>query len=192
MYLLTVTVPGRETRPRSFRPRSTSMMCSARSFGSRWSCSERIASSAGVAPRGRVPAIGWVVSLSPSTWRSSSGDAPTTSNDGTRTKNRYGPGLTRRRDRYSPIPSSCWPAGGAAGDPRHPLAGLDFAGRPEGANRLGGVERGSRGGGQARVVGIDAQWALLDHPPAVPDLEQPPRPDAEERVPPEPLAALDR
>ena len=33
MYLLTVTVPARATRPRSFRPRSTSITCSARSFG---------------------------------------------------------------------------------------------------------------------------------------------------------------
>ena len=86
------------------------MTCSARSFGSRWSCSARIWSSRSSAPRGRVPAIGWVVSLSPSTWRRSSGLAPTTSNDGVRTKNRYGLGLTRRRARYSAIPSS-----GAAG-----------------------------------------------------------------------------
>ncbi len=41
-----------------------------------------------VAPRGRVPAIGWVVIRSPSTCRSSSGLAPTTSNDGVRTKKR--------------------------------------------------------------------------------------------------------
>ena len=115
MYLLTVTVPGRETRPRSFRPRSTSITCSARSFGSRWSCSARIRSSSGVAPRGRVPAIGCVVSLSPSSWTSSSGLAPTTSNAGTRTKNRYGLGLTRRRLLYSPIPSSCLPVAGSAG-----------------------------------------------------------------------------
>ena len=59
--------------PRSFRPRSTSMTCSARSFGSRWSCSARSWSSRASAPRGRVPAIGWVVRRSPSTWRRSSG-----------------------------------------------------------------------------------------------------------------------
>ena len=58
------------------------MTCSARSFGSRWSCSDRIASSRSSEPRGRVPAIGCVVSLSPSTWRSSSGEAPTTSEAG--------------------------------------------------------------------------------------------------------------
>ena len=105
MYFVTRTVPGRLTRPRSLRPRSTSMTCSAFSFGSRWSCSARSWSSAGVAPRGRVPAIGWVVRRSPSTWRRSSGLAPTTSNEGVRTKNRYGLGLTRRSARYSPIPS---------------------------------------------------------------------------------------
>ena len=87
------------------------MTCSAFSFGSRWSCSARSSSSAGVAPRGRVPAIGWVVSRSPSTWRSSSGLAPTTSNDGVRTKNRYGLGFTRRSARYSPIPSIGRPSG---------------------------------------------------------------------------------
>ena len=36
---------------------------------------------------------------SPSTWSRSSGHAPTTSNAGTRTKNRYGLGLTRRSAR---------------------------------------------------------------------------------------------
>ena len=105
----------RDTRPRSLRPRSTSITCSARSFGSRWSCSARSASSRASAPRGRVPAIGWVVSLSPSTWRSSSGDAPTTSKSGVRTKNRYGLGLTRRSARYRPIPSSGAPVAGSVG-----------------------------------------------------------------------------
>ena len=62
-------------------------------------------SSAGVAPRGRVPAIGCVVIRSPTTWSRSSGLAPTTSNDGVRVKNRYGDGLTRRSARYRPMPS---------------------------------------------------------------------------------------
>ena len=73
MYLLTLTVPARATRPRSLRPRSTSITCSARSFGSRWSSSASSASSLASTPRGRVPAMGWVVSRSPSTWSSSSG-----------------------------------------------------------------------------------------------------------------------
>ena len=65
--------PDGRRGPRSLRPRSTSITCSARSFGSRWSCSASSWSSAGVAPRGRVPAIGCVVSRSPSTWSRSSG-----------------------------------------------------------------------------------------------------------------------
>ena len=59
--------------------------------------------------------MGWVVILSPSTWRSSSGDAPTTSKEGVRTKNRYGLGLTRRSARYSAIPSSGAPVAASAG-----------------------------------------------------------------------------
>ena len=141
MYLLTVTVPGRATRPRSFRPRSTSITCSARSFGSRWSCSDRSWSSAGVAPRGRVPAIGWVVSLSRSTWTSSSGLAPTTSNDGTRTKNRYGLGLTRRRLRYSPMPSSALPVAGSVGQVERLAACQHDLDRLAGGDRvLGGLD----------------------------------------------------
>ena len=54
----TSTVPGLQTRPRSLRARSTSMTCSARSFGSASSSAASAASSSGVAPRQRVPAIG--------------------------------------------------------------------------------------------------------------------------------------
>ena len=49
---------GLATRPRSFRPRSTSMTCSARSLTSASSSASSRASSAGSAPRGRVPAMG--------------------------------------------------------------------------------------------------------------------------------------
>ena len=56
----TRTVPGWQTRPRSLRPRSTSIRCSARSFGSCLSSSASARSSLSVAPRGRVPAIGRV------------------------------------------------------------------------------------------------------------------------------------
>src|SRR5438105_4985622 len=50
----TFTDPMRETRPTSLRPRSTSIVCSARSFGSaRSSCSRRRSSSC-VAPRRRA------------------------------------------------------------------------------------------------------------------------------------------
>ena len=110
MYWLVLTVPGRATRPRSLRPRSTSITCSARSLGSRRSSSASRSSSAGLVPRGRVPAIGCVVMRSPTTWSRSSGLAPTTSNDGVRVKNRYGDGLTRRRARYRPMPSRALPS----------------------------------------------------------------------------------
>ena len=49
------------TRPTSLRARSTSMTCSARSFGSARSSSSRRLSSSGVWPRGRVPASGRLV-----------------------------------------------------------------------------------------------------------------------------------
>ena len=52
------TLPYSATRPTSFRPRSTSIRCSARSFGSAASSAASAASSSGLAPRGRVPAIG--------------------------------------------------------------------------------------------------------------------------------------
>ncbi len=55
--------------------------------------------------------------MSPSAWRSSSGEAPTTSSCGVRTKNRYGLGLTRRSERYRPIPSSRRPVVGSVGRP---------------------------------------------------------------------------
>ena len=60
MNSTTSTVPGWQTRPRSLRPRSTSITCSARSFGSANSSASKAASSAGVAPRGFEPAIGCV------------------------------------------------------------------------------------------------------------------------------------
>ena len=48
----TTTEPNSETRPRSFRPRSTSITCSARSFGSRSRSSARRRSSSSLSPRG--------------------------------------------------------------------------------------------------------------------------------------------
>src|SRR6266581_4738076 len=48
----TRTVPGRHTRERSLRPRSTSMTCSARSF------SDESRASASPSPGAIVPAIG--------------------------------------------------------------------------------------------------------------------------------------
>src|SRR5205085_2519040 len=58
MYSLVSTVPYSATRPTSFRPRSTSMTCSARSLSLARSSSSRAWSSSPLRPRRRVPAIG--------------------------------------------------------------------------------------------------------------------------------------
>ena len=62
-WSVTLTVPILATRPTSLRPRSSSIRCSARSFGSASSSSSSALSSCGVAPRGRVPAIGRIVTV---------------------------------------------------------------------------------------------------------------------------------
>ena len=56
-WSVTLTVPISATRPTSLRPRSSSIRCSARSFGSASSSASSALSSCGVAPRGRVPAM---------------------------------------------------------------------------------------------------------------------------------------
>src|SRR5439155_352955 len=56
----TRTVPGRQTRPRSLRPRSTSITCSARSF------SDASSRSASPGPGSVVPAIGFTEARRPS------------------------------------------------------------------------------------------------------------------------------
>src|SRR3989449_8234502 len=58
MNSVTLTEPSVATRPTSFRPRSTSMTCSARSLGSASSVSAIVWSWDSVTPRGLVPAIG--------------------------------------------------------------------------------------------------------------------------------------
>jgi len=72
------TVPHSATRPTSFRPRSTSITCSAISLGSDRSSASRRRSSSGSAPRGRVPAIGRSWMSSPSSRTRTSGEEPTT------------------------------------------------------------------------------------------------------------------
>ena len=57
------------------------------------------ASSVGVAPRGRVPAIGRVETWRPVTVSSGSGDAPATWKSRKSRKYMYGLGLTTRRPR---------------------------------------------------------------------------------------------
>ncbi len=83
-------------------------------------------------------------------------------------------------------------ADGAAGEARHSLGRLDPPAREEGANggeRVVGRELGHRQVG--RVVD-HADRAVLDAGPPATDFEEPPRPDAQEAVPPQALAALDQ
>ena len=76
MYFSTSTEPNLLTFPMSFRPRSTSMLCSESSFSS-WSSSvSRRLSSSSVAPLGRVPARGKVWSVPFSSFTRVSGEAP--------------------------------------------------------------------------------------------------------------------
>ena len=100
----TSTVPGWQTRPRSLRPRSTSITCSARSFGSASSSAASAASASGVPPRGRVPAIGCSSarrrpSAPAVTFRCASGDEPTMSKPSKRSRYMYGLGLVVRSTR---------------------------------------------------------------------------------------------
>lgn len=76
--LSTLTLPASATFPTSFRPRSTSIICSDVSLSSASKSFSRAASSEGVAPRLRVPARGrLVITLLPSTRQRISGDAAT-------------------------------------------------------------------------------------------------------------------
>ncbi len=79
MKSTTSTLPGAQTRPRSLRPRSTSIRCSARSLGSASSSAASSASSCGLAPRCRVPAMGCTMAWPPVTLTRASGLEPTTS-----------------------------------------------------------------------------------------------------------------
>ena len=72
----TLTVPCSHTRPRSLRPRSTSMRCSARSFSSPRSSLARARSSCSVFPLGRVPAMGRRVAMPLSRRTMVSGEDP--------------------------------------------------------------------------------------------------------------------
>ena len=73
----TDTVPGLAMRERSLRARSTSMRCSERSFSSASSSSASARSSSRVAPRGREPAMGWVLAMPSLRVTSASGEEPT-------------------------------------------------------------------------------------------------------------------
>ena len=92
-------MPVSHTRPRSLRPRSTSITCSAFSFSSPTSSRSSAASASGVAPRGRVPAIGQVEQVRPESFTSSSGDDPISVRGPTFMKKLYGEGFTTRSAR---------------------------------------------------------------------------------------------
>ena len=102
----TFTDPYSLTRPRSLRPRSTSITCSARSFSSPSIFVSSAASSASSRPRGCVPAIGRYSSFRPPARTSISGDEPSTCippeffPPPNRRKYIYGDGFTVRSARY--------------------------------------------------------------------------------------------
>ncbi len=73
---VTLTLPNLETLPMSFRPRSTSITCSALSFSSFSISLPKDSSSTMSEPLGRVPAIGLIVTVSSSTFTSISGLEP--------------------------------------------------------------------------------------------------------------------
>ena len=75
------------------------MTCSAFSFSFCFSSSASRRSSASSRPRGRVPAMGWVMTCRPSTRTSISGDEPTMDSPPMRMKYMYGEGFTCRRAR---------------------------------------------------------------------------------------------
>ena len=83
-------------------------------------------------------------------------------------------------------------ADGAAGEARHPLARRDAPARDERAKRLERIRRLEVADREVRRVLAHGDGPVLDPGPAVPDLEEPPRADAEERVAAETLAAFDR
>ena len=94
-------MPSAATRPTSLRPRSSSIRCSARSFGSASSSASSAWSSSYVVPRRRVPASGRIVTVPSRSRTSTSGLEPTTAKPPKSRKNRNGAGLIRRSARYS-------------------------------------------------------------------------------------------
>src|SRR4051795_471928 len=97
----TCTEPGADTRPRSLRARSTSMTCSACSFGSLTNSAASAASRSAVSPRRLVPAIGCSTARPSLTVARASGLQPTMSTSSVRRKYMYGEGFSVRRTRYT-------------------------------------------------------------------------------------------
>ena len=79
MYLSNFTEPNLLIFPKSFRPKSTSMLCSAHSFGSANKPRSNSKSSSFDFPLGLVPANGNVKSFLSSNLTKVSGEAPATS-----------------------------------------------------------------------------------------------------------------
>ncbi len=75
----TSTLPKALTRPKSLRPKSTSILCSASSFSSASSSVSSALSSSSVLPLGLVPASGNVCSTPSLSLTRVSGDAPANS-----------------------------------------------------------------------------------------------------------------
>ena len=98
---VTFTDPIADTRPTSLRPRSSSIRCSARSFGSANNSASSATSSSWVAPRRRVPASGLMVTTPSRNRTKTSGEDPTIENPPKSRKKRNGAGLIRRSARYS-------------------------------------------------------------------------------------------
>ena len=92
----TRTEPASETRRTSLRAKSTSMVCSARSFASASISPASRRSSTGLVPRWQVPAIGFETIRSPRTDTSVSGLAPTMLRSSWRSTYMYGEGFTSR------------------------------------------------------------------------------------------------
>ena len=97
----TVTLPGRQTRPRSFRSRSTIITCSARSFTSSLNSFMMAASSSGLAPLGRVPFIGIVSMVFPETLKNLSGELETRRKEPRSMYEEKGAGEFFNNERYS-------------------------------------------------------------------------------------------
>ena len=97
MKSITSTEPGAQMRPKSLRPRSTNIKCSARSLGSASNSSPKRTSSSIESERLRVPAMGCTITCLPVTFTSASGLEPTTSYPSSNLKRYiYGLGLLRR------------------------------------------------------------------------------------------------
>jgi len=80
---------------------------------------------------------------------------------------------------------------GAAREPRHPFGWLDATARDEAPDRIERIGRGAALDREIRGVAFDRHRSSEGSGDPVAKLEQPPRPDAQEGIPTQSLAALD-